>query len=146
VHPATDRFQPGREGVALLFEALARVPEASLVFLARSYRPAEQAARDAAWERVLEEADFRHRDAAIDEIRAAAIDQVAVRHSAGDLRYASAPFGAGTGSMDAPEVQANVANAIIEAAGAILVADLVEDDVVDMLAGPVLDLLATVDE
>ncbi len=36
-------------------------------------------------------------------------------------------------------------NAMIEAAGAILVADLVEDDVVAVLAGPVLDLLAAVE-
>lgn len=144
MHSATDRFPPGREGVERLFEALADVPENALVFLARSYRPAEQASRDVAWERVLEEAAFRHRDGAIDEIRAAAIEQVTVSRSRGleSTSYGLTPGG----PLQRPDAQARVVNAIIEAAGAILVADLVEDQVVDVLAGPVLDLLATLEE
>jgi hypothetical protein len=147
MHLATDRFPPGRDGVARLLDELAGLPEDALLFLARSYGRSEQAARDAAWDRVLEEATFRHREAAIDEIREAAIQLVTARHSAGDLRHASSPFGIAIGSaIDQPLAQAGVVNAIIEAAGAFLVADLVPDDVVDVLAGPVLDLLATVEE
>jgi len=144
VHPVTDRFPPGREGVERLFEALRGVPEGALVFLDRRYDPGEQARRDGAWERVLDEATFRHRDGAIDEIRAAAIQHVTLSRSRGleSTSYGLTPGG----PLHRPEAQARVVNAIIEAAGAILVADLVEDQVVDVLAGPVLDLLATLED
>lgn len=148
MHPATERFPAGREGVARLFDELAGVPAERLLFLARSYRPAEQGARDAAWERVLEEAEFRHRDDALDEIREAAIGLVTVRHSAVDARYAVAPLAGlvDPAAVDRPQAQVQVVNAMVEAAGAILVADLVEDEVVAVLAGPVLDLLDAVAE
>lgn len=145
--PGSGRFAAGRDGVAALFDDLATVPESQLVLLARSYGPAEQAERDAAWERVVEQAGFHHRAADIDAIREAAIEQVVVRHSAGEQRHAGAPFGLPTGAaMHDPLMQARVANAIVEAAGAILVADLVEEVVVEILAGPVLVLLDAVDE
>jgi len=145
--PGTDRFPPGRDGVAALFDAVATVPESQLVVLSRSYAPAEQAERDAAWERVLEAADFHHRAADIEEIREAAIQGVAVRHSAGDVRYTSSPFGLAAGmAMHDPLTQARVANAIVEAGGAILVADLVDEADVELLAGPVLVLLDVMDE
>jgi hypothetical protein len=142
-----DRFPPGRDGVAALFDAVATVPESQLVLLSRSYSPAEQAERDTAWERVLDAAGFHHRAADIDEIREAAIQQVAVRHSAGEQRHAGSPFGLPTGiAMHDPLTQARIANAIVEAAGAILVADVVDGAVVELLAGPVLVLLDAIDE
>lgn len=136
---------PNAGDVRDLVAALEELPTPLFVHLARFYGPADQAARDRAWDEVREAVEFWNRRGGLEEIRATAIDIVTIRHAA-EHPYRADDFGGSLGAADRPEDQARAVNAIIEAAGAALVRDRITDGAYELLAGPVLDLLDATEE
>ncbi len=129
---------PNGDAVARLLDALRQVSDEGFGALARFYEPAEQEARDLAWAQVLEEAKRDGRLPVIDEIRAAVLDLVGLRASTVYGWETETPF---VRPRLRPEDQPRIANSIIEAAGAVLVRDGLPEDAVELLCGPVLDVL-----
>lgn len=136
---------PNAGEVRDLVAAIEGLPTPLLVHLARFYGPDDQASRDRAWDEVSEAVEFWNRRPGLDEIRATAIDIVTIRNAA-DRVYRTGEVGPTGIVTDRPEDQARAVNAIIEAAGATLVRDRITDDAYELLAGPVLDLLAATGE
>ncbi len=129
---------PNADAVARLLDALRLVSDESFGALARFYEAAEQDARDRAWDQVLEEAKRDGRLPVIDDIRAAVLDLVGLRASTVYGWETETPF---VRPRLRPEDQPRIANSIIEAAGAVLVRDQLDDAAVELLCGPVLDVL-----
>jgi len=132
------RRGPNADRIARMLAALRIVSDESFAALARFYDPAEEAARNDAWALVQDAAARAGLAGAIDEIREAAFDLVGLRASTVYGWEAETPFVRGRPS---PTDQVRIANSIIEAAGAILVRDRLSDDTLDLLCGPVLDVL-----
>lgn len=136
----TDRVSrgPNADAVAGLLDALRLISDESFGALARFYEPAEQDARDRAWNQVLDEAKRDGLLPVIDEIRAAVLDLVGLRASTVYGWETETPF---VRPRLRPEDQPRIANSIIEAAGAVLMRDRLPEDAVELLCGPVLDVL-----
>lgn len=129
---------PNGDAVARLLDALRLVSDESFGSLARFYEPPEQDARDRAWNEVLEEARRSGRLPVIDEIRAAVLDLVGLRASTVYGWETETPF---VRPRMRPQDQPRTANSIIEAAGAVLMRDRLSEETVELLCGPVLDVL-----